>query len=162
MKKKRSKIKHFGATAEQVTAAVKARDYANSGTPKIVLNAFMPDQLTAANLPLQPVTMSVLVALEKVNSPLIKSDALPSIATVAEALYILVSPIDAVRNAIQTGALQKNVDALADTIPALYIPRLGKILNEYIADAFSTAIPHGDPGSPLAAARPQTPGSAGS
>ena len=161
--------KRLGFSDKQIRAGAAARDRASKSTPKAVVDAFLPDQVLAGNLPLNPVTMSTIIALQKINSPLLKTEDASGleIASIAEALYIMTQPIAMVRRLITTGGFPKAVEEMADCIPAALLAPIGELLNKHLTDAFSTAIPYGpkdrtDPSSPFPEGRTQGPATDGS
>jgi hypothetical protein len=143
-----------GFSPEQVSAAVAARDKSTESTPRAVVNAFVPDQVMAGTLVLQPVTMSTILLLQKISSTVLKSDDADTfnLRDIASALFILTQPAPHVRMLIQSAELDSAVDALMDTVPAAVLPQLGALINAHIETAFSTAVPMGPKGgadSPL-------------
>jgi len=163
---KKSKI--LGSSAEQITAVTKANRSASRSTPSAVVDAFFPERLLAGELPLMPVTMSVVIALQKVGSALLQKESADGLEMedIARALYIMTTPIADVRKQIANGTFAAAVDALADSIPAALLAPIGQLLNAHLTAAFATAIPFGpsksDADSPFPPARTQEPGSAGS
>ena len=162
------KKKRLGYTPEQIAAGTKARNSASQSTPVAVVNAFFPECVLAGDLPLLPVTMSVVIALQKVGCKLLLSGDAKDLdmESIAQALYVMTTPIAEVRSRIGSGTFASAVDVLADSIPASLLAPVGQLLNKHLTDAFATAIPFGpdksDPSSPFPAARTQGPGSAGS
>jgi len=163
------KKRQLGYSAQQIADGARARDKASQSTPRAVVDAFFPDRVLAGDLPLQPVTMSVIIALQKVGSGLLKTETVEELAMedIAKALYIFTSPIAAVRQQISCGTFADAVDDLADQIPANLLPPIGKLLNAHLTEAFATAIPHGpkdrsDASSPFPPARTPEPGTVGS
>jgi hypothetical protein len=85
----------------------------------------------------------------------------------ADALFIMATPVAEVRSRIFDGSFDNAVAILADQVPANLLPALGKLLNKHLEAAFSAAIPYGpsdrsDANSPFPAARTPEPGTAGS
>ena len=161
--------KKLGFSDKQIRAGAAARDRASKSTPKAVVDAFLPDQILAGNLPLNPVTMSTIIALQKINSPLLKTENASAldIASIAEALFIMTQPIVKVRGLIVSGGFRTAVDRMADEIPVALLPPIGELLNKHLPDAFSTAIPYGpkdrtDSSSPFPEGRTQGPATDGS
>lgn len=159
---------------EQIAAASAVRDSGGSQTPKAVLHAFAPDVLSAAGMEFQPITMSTILLLQKVDNSLLKKDAGFSVEDILNALYIVSHDIRAVRALLAqrgpSGGRQAFEDAvfeMAIAIPARAIGVIGEALNQALTDAFATLVPHGinkgsNPDSPFPAAPTPGPDSAGS
>jgi hypothetical protein len=157
-----------------IDTASAVRDSGGSKTPKAVLNAFAPDKIIAGDMELQPVTMSVMLQLQKLESGLLKTDADFSIRDIANALFVLTTPIKVVRDLLShrapDGSFPKfaaAVDLMADEVPVKFLPQIGKTINRALTEAFSTLVPHGvekgtNPDSPFPEARTPDPGMAGS
>lgn len=139
-----------GFTPAQVEAADKARERSTQSTPTVVIDAFLPSRVMAGDVAFQPMTMSVIMALQRVGSGLLRADAHFSMSDIANALWIMITPIADVRAALaqepQPGvfpAMARAVDAMTDSIPVNLIPKLGELLNARLVDAFKTAVPYG-------------------
>jgi hypothetical protein len=174
MKRTKRKPKPQSFTPAQIAAAVGARDTAGPGTPLAILEAFFPDAARIGEITLQPVTLSVLMALQKIKSPLLIASADFAMEDIARATCILTAPIAEVRRLLGERAADGSfprfdavVALLADRIAAAEIKPLGVLLNRHLEDAFKNLLPHGvdkatDPDSPFPPARTQGPGTAGS
>lgn len=172
MKKRKPKPQSFSAA--QIAAAAKARDTAGPGTPLAVLEAFFPDTARIGQITLQPVTLSVLMALQKIGSSLLRAGADFSMGDIARATLILTAPIAEIRRLLGERAadgtfpvFEATAELLADRIHASEIKPLGELLNRHLEDAFKNLLPHGvdkatAPDSPFPPARTQGPGTAGS
>ena len=171
---KRTKRKPRSFSPAQIAAAVGARDTAGPGTPLAVLEAFFPDSARIGQIALQPVTLSVLMALQKIRSPLLVAHQDFAMVDIARAACVLTAPIAEIRRLLGVRSadggfpeFEAVVELLADRIAASEIKPLGELLNRHLEQAFKNLLPHGvdkatDPDSPFPPARTQGPGTAGS
>jgi hypothetical protein len=107
-------------------------------TLQAVLNPLSPEHAATGDLPLQPVTMSTILCLQKIRSGVIQSDDSKtfSMRDIANALFVLTQPIQHVRSLIACSEFEAAVDVFCDSIPASLLPKLGGAINTHIAAAF--------------------------
>lgn len=151
-----------GFSRKQVAAANAARDKSAHRTPSIILDAFLPERVQAGDIPLNPVTMSVIMVLEKINSPFLGGNEI-KYQHIAEALVVFTQPIANVRAALGNGTLPDLVNELADRLDMSVLAQAVPAIAAHIAKAFETAIPYGEGKSgPLAGHPSPTVASGGS
>ena len=148
---------------QQIESANAARDKGSHRTPAVVLDAFLPERVMAGDIPLHPVTMSVIMALEKIESPFLGGKTEIKYRHIAEALFVLTQPIGEVRRAIEEGTFAAGVNELADHLDMTVLSQAVPAISAHIAKSFETAIPYGDgKAGPLAGHPSQTADSGGS
>lgn len=157
-------------TPAQASAARQAQQSAGTKTPDRVLNAYFPTDVKVGDITFQPVTLSVIMALQKAAANVLKAENAHDFGArdIAGAVFILTQPIDQVRKLINAGKFDEAVDAMSDEIPAGLLGPLSEALNHHLTKAFETAIPYGEKkelgksaDSPFPEGRPPAPGSAG-
>lgn len=163
MGKKTTTKRTVGFSSKQVKAANAARDKGTHRTPKVILDAFLPERVKAGNIPLNKINMSVIMCLEKIESPFLSDAVQAKYRHVAEALYVLTQPIAQVRESLEAGTFNAGVNALADELDMNVLLQAVPAIRAHIDKAFATAIPYGDGKSgPLEGHPSQTEGSGGS
>ena len=149
--------------AKQIKAARVALDKSSHSTPKVVLDAFLPTTEKAGGIKLNPVTMSVIMVLERIESPFLGGSSEVTYRHIAEALFVLTQPIADTREVLSNDTFTAAVDSLADQIEMTVLLDAVPAISRHIGKAFETAIPygHGKEG-PLAGHPSQTADSGGS
>jgi hypothetical protein len=146
----------------QIAAAEAARDQCSHKTPAVILDAFLPEQIKVGNIALNPVTMSTIMVLEKLQSPFLGGGAEMKYQHIAEALCVFSQPIATVREALRNGTFQALVDSLADQLDMAVLAKAVPAIAEHIGKAFETSIPYGEGKTgPLAGHPSQTADSGG-
>jgi hypothetical protein len=149
-----------------------------SRTPKAVLTAAFPPAHRVAGITLPPMSILTYLALEAVQSPLVREKATVTIADMATAVALMQAPVadmSAIVSRYLMGGADKDAASveiramamqIAAQIPIWQLNDLTVQLREQMRVGFSTAVAMRDPeaGSPLAprtTARKTSPAGAG-
>lgn len=139
---------------------------AKSTTPRAILEALFPAQVTVAGLHLQPFTSLHYLALERINSPLVGESASdPVCEDLLAALLILSSTPKTLRDLLRLG--QPGINELtldmAERVAVNQLPGIIPLLKAHINTAFAPAVPTAAPDgevrplAPASSSAPSTP-----
>jgi hypothetical protein len=166
-----------GFSREQIAAASAAMNRQGSGTPKAVLDAFLPARIEAGGIALSPCMASHIMALQKLESGFVKGDSAAGlqVGEIARCLFVFVTPIDLVRELlggtffVEGRRSFKEFDAAVEEMLTRMelgeLIKMGTLLNAHIGKAFETAVGYrskGAGGSDFPRAPGSGPGSGGS
>lgn len=173
--------KTVGITREQIAAADKAKARATKYTPKVVLDAFLPERLAAGDIPLCEINIDHYLAMQLVCPGMMQeSDSKKfDVLEIMRALFIVTQDQDLTEELLGirekdviTGAVifpqfDRAVKLLARELKPHVLIEVGAKLDAAFVASMKPAVPYGvskrtDPDSPFPEARTQAPGSAGS
>ncbi|GEM_PF-2098628 len=172
-----AKKKRVGYSSAQVQAASSARDRATKGTPRIVLDAFLPEQLSVADIPLAQINIDHIMALQ-LAAPGILQNSDPGkfdVVEIMRALFICtqdqdltesllaVREKDALTGSIIFPRFDAEVRRLARNLKPAVLVQIAPKLDAAIVAAMKPAIPFGadkstPADSPFPGARTPAPG----
>jgi len=138
-------------------------------TPKPVLDAIFPKEIKIGDIKLQEFSLLHYLALEQIDSPLLKSPedgATVSARDVARALLVLSLPPLTAREFLSQGLSHFDdiVAEFAARIPGRVMVEAIGLIVRHIEEAFATVLPQpaGEPDDPLPPSQPDAAASAGS
>jgi hypothetical protein len=136
---------------------------AKSTTPRAILEALFPAEITVAGLKLVPFTSLHYLALEKLGSPLVAENGSdPTSEDLLVALLVLSAPLKTVRELLRLGTegVMELILDMAERVPVQQLIGVIPLLKAHIATAFATAVPTAAPDGevrPLAPASSSAP-----
>ena len=123
-----------------------------SKNPKVVIDAMLPAIRSVGEIVLRPITLGVLLMLEKIGSPLVadknltpgRKPAKPNLSNpdIVRVVFILTHPVAESLVLFNRGAdvFDAAVYNYAESIKVSDLPALGSAINEHFVAAFSTIV----------------------
>ena len=135
-----------GFSAAEVAAFAAAKDSGHRN-PALVRRAFMAQPIVVGAITLRPITLSIYMLLEEIESPLIEEAGQEAddftIRDMAAAVYILSHDEETVMASLDKSrsAFDRAVLKWAASVPAPDLMELGQAVAKSMADALATVLP---------------------